>query len=219
MLMKKSLLFTVATIGILALLFISFTQAGEKKWNQLMALNLKKSNNATIERKVPIKEALQYVKRNKMDTTLAIFIHYQQHSGKKRGYIIDLKNKKITDSFLVAHGCGDKNWSMDESKDAPKFSNAFDSHCSSLGKYKIGARAYSQWGINVKYFLYGLESTNSNAYKRTIVLHGWESIPDAEPYPEGVPEGWGCPAVSNATMTQLDALLSKAKGSVLLWAY
>jgi hypothetical protein len=176
-------------------------------------------SNTNVKRQLPITEALRYVLKNKMDTTLAIFIHYQQHSGKKRGYIIDLKHKTVKDSFLVAHGCGDNYWSMDQSKDTPKYSNAFDSHCSSLGKYKIGGRAYSEWGIHVKYFLYGLEFSNSNAYKRTIVLHGWESIPDAEPYPAGVPEGWGCPAVSNATMTQLDGLLSKTKRPVLLWAY
>lgn len=213
--------FSVAILifSLTAFLFLSLTKTGRKKWLSTIQVISKTNNQQEIKRKLPIAEALRFIKKNKMDTTLAIFIHYQQHSGKKRGYIIDLKNKKVNDSFLVAHGCGDHSWSMDESKDAPKFSNAFDSHCSSLGKYKIGARAYSDWGIHVKYFLYGLEASNSNAYKRTIVLHGWESIPNTEPYPAGVPEGWGCPAVSNATMTQLDALLSKTKKPVLLWAY
>ncbi len=182
------------------------------------ALNTQNTHDPIVLRCIPIKDALVFVKKNKMDTTLAIFINYKLHSGKKRGYIIDLKCKIITDSFLVSHGCGNNNWGSDESKDNPSFSNDFESHCSSLGKYKIGERAYSQWGINVKYVLYGLEASNKNALQRTIVLHGWESIPDIETYPAGVPEGWGCPAVSNATMIKLDALLNK-KNAVLLWAY
>ena len=217
--MKKLLILLMLSLIFCLNLFISNVKGNADKRAILKLMSDRVISQQNAYKPVPIKEAKSYVKKNKMDTTLAIFINYHQHSGIKRGYIIDLQHKKVKDSFLVAHGCGDNYWSMDQSKDAPKFSNEFDSHCSSLGKYKIGARAYSQWGINVKYFLYGLESTNSNAYKRTIVLHGWESIPEVEPYPAGVPEGWGCPAVSNATMTQLDALLSKAKGSVLLWAY
>ncbi|MDI1233989.1 MAG: murein L,D-transpeptidase catalytic domain family protein [bacterium] len=198
---------------------ISIANTGQKKRIQQKLITENSVPHSTNKQKVPITEAFQFVKQHKMDTTIAILIDYKQHSGKKRGFIIDLKLKLIRDSFLVAHGCGDNNWSMDQSKDAPKFSNAFDSHCSSLGKYKIGARAYSDWGIHVKYLLYGLETSNSNAYKRTIVLHGWESIPDIEPYPNGVPEGWGCPAVSNETMAKLDAFLSDTKRPVLLWAY
>jgi hypothetical protein len=217
--MKKLLILLMLALVFCLNLFISNVKGNAHKKAILNLIGNKVFANQSAYKPLPIKEAKSYVRKNKMDTSLAIFINYHQHSGIKRGYIIDLKHKIVKDSFLVAHGCGDNYWSMDQSKETPKFSNAFDSHCSSLGKYKIGGRAYSEWGIHVKYYLYGLESTNNNAYKRTIVLHGWESIPYAEPYPAGVPEGWGCPAVSNATMTQLDGLLSKAKGSVLLWAY
>ena len=40
-----------------------------------------------------------------------------------------------------------------------------------------------------------------------IVLHGWNSVQDKETYPNGSPEGYGCPAVSNNTMRYLDELL------------
>lgn len=161
----------------------------------------------------------KYCKKEKFDTTLAIFINYKKHSGTKRGYVIDLRNKLAKDSFIVSHGCGVNVWGSDGSKDSPEFSNEFESHCSSLGKYKIQGRAYSQWGINVKYVMYGLDKTNSNAYKRTIVLHGWESVSSQEVYPSGTPEGWGCPAVSNSTMTYLDSLLSPIGKPMLLWAF
>lgn len=165
-----------------------------------------------------INEAVTFVNKKKMNKEMAILINYHLHSGLKRGYIIDLKSKKATDSFMVSHGCGSSAWGQDFSKNSPQFSNEPESHCSSLGKYKIGERGYSNWGINVKYLMHGLEKTNSNALKRTIVLHGWDDVPENEVHPGGTIEGWGCPAVSNACMTKLDSLLKKQK-NVLLWTY
>ena len=97
------------------------------------------------------------------------------------------------------------------------YSNQVDSHCSAKGKYKIGNRDYSSWGIKVKYWLEGLEESNSNAQKRLIVLHSWEAVSDSEIYPHYSPLSWGCPAVSNAFMELLDPLLQQSKKPVLLW--
>jgi hypothetical protein len=166
-----------------------------------------------------IHAALLYARQNKMDTSLALLIDYSCHSGKKRAFLVDLQKRVITDSFMVSHGCGNMPWAYDFSKNKPQFSNEFESHCSSLGKYKIGQRAYSSWGINVKYVLHGMESTNSNALKRLIVMHGWGDVPDQEVYPSGTPEGWGCPAFSNAGMQTIDTVLQKIKKPVLLWAF
>ena len=99
------------------------------------------------------------------------------------------------------------------------FSNIDGSHCSSLGKYKIGNRAWSDWGINVKYVLHGLENTNSNAQARYIVFHSWEKVSDTEIYPDGTPEGWGCPTISNKNMKIVDAMLKKSNKPVLMWIY
>jgi len=134
-------------------------------------------------------------------------------------YIWDLTKQNASDSALVSHGCGSGNWGVDDSADDPVFSNVAESHCSSLGKYRIGKRGKSQWGIGVNYLLHGLDSTNSNALSRDIVLHGWSSMPDDVTYPGGAPEGWGCPAVSNQMMYQLDTLLMEAKKPVLMWMF
>jgi hypothetical protein len=98
-----------------------------------------------------------------------------------------------------------------------KFSNTDNSHCTSAGKYKIGKRDYSTWGINVKYWLHGLEQTNSNAEKRIVVLHSWADVPDREIFPGYAPLSWGCPAVSDNFMRKLDTKLQKTKKPVLLW--
>lgn len=164
-------------------------------------------------------EALKFCKSRKFNTDLCILIDMSLHSGVKRFFIWDFRKDTITNSFLVSHGCCDKVWSRDYSKDAPVFSNKDGSHCSSLGKYKIGERAYSNWGIKIKYVLHGLEITNSNAQARIVVLHSWPMVPDTEIYPAGTPEGWGCPSVSNNSMWIIDGKLKSAKKPVLMWIY
>ncbi len=141
--------------------------------------------------------AFEYCKKNKMDTNFCLLQDLKIHSGKYRFFVWDFKKNEIVDSAMVSHGCGVNPWSKTDSKECPEFSNDNGSQCSSLGKYKIGKRAYSQWGIHVNYTLYGLENTNSNALLRIVVLHSWDNVPEKEVYPEGTPEGHGCPAVSN----------------------
>lgn len=166
-----------------------------------------------------VQEAQQFCINNQLDTNYCVFVDMSIHSGKKRMFVYSFENDSIIGSALTSHGCGLNPWSSDQSKDNPSFSNEAESHLSSLGKYKIGKRGWSNWGININYKLHGLEDTNSNAFKRLIVLHGWNSIPDVEVFPTGVPEGYGCPAVSNNTMRVLDSLLQGKKKDVLLWIY
>lgn len=164
-------------------------------------------------------QARIFCRDNHYDTLNCILVDMSVHSGNKRFVVWDFKKDTLLLAGLVSHGCGTAPWGKDHSKEDPVFSNTNDSHCSSLGKYKIGARGYSQWGIKVNYLLHGLENSNNNALKREIVLHSWEDIPDAELYPQGTPEGWGCPAVSNAMLKKVDVLLRNKSRPVLLWIY
>ncbi len=164
-------------------------------------------------------EALEFCKKNNLNTEYCFLIDMSIHSGKNRLFVYNFKNNSITHKGLCSHGCCDQPWGTDATKTNPTFSNTNNSHCSSLGKYKIGKRGYSNWGINVNYKLHGLEKSNSNAYSRIIVLHSWKMVPKKEIFPSGTPEGWGCPAVSNNLMKQLDKLLKKSKTPTLLWIY
>lgn len=164
-------------------------------------------------------EALQFSKDNKMNTDFCVLIDMSLHSGVKRFFIWNFKDQKTESSYLVGHGCGDAAWSSDETKDRPEFSNVDGSHLSSLGKYRIGERGYSSWGINVKYLMHGLEESNSNALKRIIVFHSWELMSDNEVFPNGSPEGWGCPTVSNNAMKIIDKKLQSSKNPVLMWIF
>jgi hypothetical protein len=165
------------------------------------------------------KMALEYCAIKNMNTEFCILVDMSIHSGKYRFYIYDFKKNTISYSCLVGHGCGINPWSKDISKENPTFSNLENSHCSSLGKYKIGIRAYSDWGIHVKYLMHGLEQTNSNALKRFIVFHSWEAVSDTEIYPSGTPEGWGCPTISNSSFQYIDPMLKSSKKPVLMWVY
>jgi hypothetical protein len=164
-------------------------------------------------------QAKTYCISNKMNTDLCLLADMNVHSGKQRFVIWDFRKDTIAAAGLVSHGCSTNPWGKDYSKDKPIFTNEKDSHCSSLGKYKVGERGYSQWGIHVKYLMHGLDTTNNNALSREIVLHSWDAISDEEVYPSGTPEGWGCPAVSNNFMTTLDGILRDRKKPVLLWIF
>lgn len=164
-------------------------------------------------------EAVAFCLNKKMNTDYCLLLHMGRHSGYHRFFIWDLKAQQVIDSALVSHGCGENSWGQDHSADNPTFSNTHDSHLSSLGKYSIGKRGYSQWGIHVNYLMHGLEKTNNNALSRAIVLHSWSMIPDTTLYPKGAPEGWGCPAVSDKFMTSLDQRLQQTQKPVLMWMF
>jgi hypothetical protein len=169
--------------------------------------------------KLKAKEAFVFCKKNNFNIEECILIDMSIHSGLNRFIVWDFKGDSIFYKCLVGHGCGENSWSKDESKENPIFSNKENSHCTSLGKYKLGERGYSDWGIHVKYLMHGLEKTNNNALKRTIVFHSWDAVSESEIYPNGTAEGWGCPTISNKSMQFLDPIFLKSKKSILLWIY
>jgi L,D-transpeptidase catalytic domain len=164
-------------------------------------------------------QALAFCRKHDYNIRYCILIDMGLPSGVKRFVVWDFHKNDTLLTGLISHGCGINPWSGVWSKDKPSFSNVANSHCTSLGKYRVDVRATSAWGIHVKYFLNGLDTSNSNALKRDVVLHSWEAVPDKEVYPNGTPEDWGCPAISNKTMKIVDALLRQQKKHLLLWIY
>ncbi len=199
-------------------LIIAVSWFGYAKYNRYIAKNNKPiTDTKALDRKA--NEALDFCTKNNFNKDYCILIDMSVHSGLNRFFLYDFKKHKATMTMLVGHGCGNHPWSFDWSKDNPGFSNVDGSHLSSLGKYKIGKRAWSDWGINVKYVLHGLDTTNSNAEKRFIVFHSWEKVAEKEIYPDGTAEGWGCPTISNNNMKIIDPMLQQSKKPVLMWIY
>ena len=151
-----------------------------------------------------------------MNTEFCFLVDFSKHSGKNRFYVYSFKEKRILYSGLVCHGIG-----KNSTPQKPIYSNEIGSNCSSLGKYKIGKRAYSNWGINIHYKMHGLEKTNSNAFKRNVVLHSYDYVSETEIYPSHLTMGWslGCPVVSNNLMKNIDTLLKKTKKPTLIWIF
>lgn len=124
----------------------------------------------------------------KNDSVITI-IDFDQPSYNKRMYVLDIKNERILFNTWVAHG---KN---SGAAMAQSFSNTPESNKSSLGFYitentYIGSKGYS---LKLK----GLESTNSNALERAIVLHGAPYVSQSTIKAMGfIGRSHGCPAVS-----------------------
>ncbi len=161
-------------------------------------------------------EAKAYCQKYKMNTNFCFLMDVSVHSGKNRFYIYNFETNSISHSGLVCHGVG-----KNSTEQKPVYSNIVGSNCTSLGKYKIGQRAYSNWGINIHYKMHGLENSNSNAFKRHIVLHSYDYVTDKEIYPLHLTMGWsqGCPVVANGLMKQIDKLLKKSTMPTLIWIF
>lgn len=162
-------------------------------------------------------QALALCESNGFNTDYYFLIDMQIHSGKNRFFIYDFKQHQITHKNLVTHGSCDVLENNNDKWEKAKFSNANNSHCTAKGRYKIGKRDYSSWGIKVKYWLHGLEASNSNAEKRVVVLHSWSAVANEEVFPNFSPLSWGCPAVSDDFMRILDIKLQASSKPVLLW--
>jgi hypothetical protein len=154
------------------------------------------------------KEILHFAKQKNYSSKYAFLIDMKLPCGSKRFFVYDLKNDSVILSGLVTHGSGIDN------TDSIIFSNKISSNCSSLGKYKIGASYTGKFGLAYK--LYGLDSSNSNAYKRFVVLHSHACVPENEVQPQIICESWGCPTVAPSFLAQLQPYIDKAEKSILL---
>lgn len=182
---------------------------------KLLLLFLNMWASLTIIKSEKLQEAYIFCKKNQLDTAICIMVDMSIPSGKNRLFVYDFRQKKVIISGLCAHGVGGGSTAT-----KPVFSNEVGSNCTSLGKYKVNNRSYSNWGINIHYKMYGLEKTNSNAFKRIIVLHSYTPVPNYEIYPQTLfGQSAGCPVISDDTMSKIDKLLIRKRKAVLLWIY
>ena len=157
-------------------------------------------------------EINNYATRNGYSTKYCFLIDMSLESGRNRFFVYDLEKRSVVYSGLVAHGCCNERFISQ-----PIFSNTSGSGCSSLGKYKIGPLYRGQWGKS--YRLYGLDKSNSNAYRRAVVIHGHGSVEDKEIYPRVLINSFGCPMVSYRFLDKLSSIIEHSKKPILLWIY
>jgi len=137
------------------------------------------------------------------------FIDMKIPSERFRFFVLDVPNKKIVNKGLVAQGINTR-----PGVDGKLiFSNEINSYCSALGKYSVGEKYFGQYGTAFK--LYGLDSSNSNAYQRNIVIHAYKAIPDAA-QKRKICYSQGCPMVSPAFFNKLQEIIDASKKPILL---
>ncbi len=141
-----------------------------------------------------------------------VFADLGLHSGKYRCFVIDLTEGRMLEKGLVTHGSGRNGLATGERL----YSNQPNSYLSSLGRYRIAGSYFGQFGLAYK--LLGLDSSNSNAYKRFIVLHGHECVSDIE-MEDLICQSWGCPTVSPSFLKTLQRVIENRPLPVLLWVY
>lgn len=205
--------------ALILFLFLSCTSGGDKALSVSGPEEPTRRQADLVKLRNKAREARQFCKENGYQEDFCLLADMSLHSGVNRFFLWDLKGDTAIESCLVGHGCCDRPWGKTTTAAKAGLSNKEGSHCSSPGKYRVGERGFSNWGIHIKYLLHGLEATNSNALERTIVLHSWEVVSETECYPAGTPEGWGCPTLSDSDMRKVDKQLKTATKPVLFWMF
>lgn len=103
---------------------------------------------------------LDYAAQHDIENGILIGVDFSKKSCENRLYVYDMDTKEMLYACKVLNGRGGNN----------RFSNEVGSNCSSLGLYRLCFTDILSNGYPC-IRLRGLESTNSNAAKRGIVIH------------------------------------------------
>ncbi len=206
--MKRWAFIVLILLSIICLTYFYYTKTKPLQ-SPITNKVVKKENQQIIQAK--ILQAKKYITQNNLSNQYCFLINMQLPSNKNRMYVVNLKNDSIVAKGLVAHGSCNTTFLKNA-----QFSNTPDCGCSSLGKYKVGYKYKGQFGEAFK--LYGLDSSNSNAFKRYIVLHSYECVPTAEQdYP--ICNSLGCPMVAPLFLQTLQQYIQISNKPILLWIF
>jgi L,D-transpeptidase-like protein len=205
-------------IPILFIIFIAVVIAAHYYYNgfsdSATANNTAKHISASEISKLNEKALLlkAFACQKKCDQKIIFLLDMSLPSGKNRFFVYDTEKDSVIIAGLVAHGHGNNEFSY-----YPIFSNKSASSCTALGKYKIGGKYKGNFGIAYK--LYGLDSSNNNAFARNIVLHSHDCVPLGETFPYPICNSSGCAMVSPEFLKEIEPLLDTRKKPVLLWIF
>lgn len=131
---------------------------------------------------------------------------FAQPSAQPRFYLIDMANG-MTTTLLVAHGSGSD---PTHTGFVQRFSNTQGSNASSEGAFLTADYYTGKHGRSQR--LIGLDSTNSNALSRALVVHAaWYANPDMLRTHGQLGRSQGCFAVSEGDLQQVFARLGEGR--------
>ena len=208
---------TLLIFFVCILLFAWFTSSGiwkRVKANTSIHFGKKETviTNLVVEKlKKKSAEAVDYIKKNGYNQNICFLIDMSMPSGDKRFFVYDIVKDSIQKNGLVTHGRCNQMW-----LEGRKYSNVPGCGCTSLGKYKVGYHYNGTFGLDYK--LYGLDKTNSNAFKRFVVLHSHECVPENAVTDE-ICQSDGCPTVSPNFLQELKPIINNSSKPILLWVF
>lgn len=208
------------------LLAVSYSRAAESVFDKRVpsGKGSRRLYDALLDSRVnpdALKSALKYYDRYRShfsNQRYLTLIDYSKNSAQDRFFVFDLQTGKW-ERHLVAHGKGSG------TARATKFSNKVGSGATSLGYYRTGGTYSGKHGLSLK--LQGLSDSNSNAFRRAIVVHAAgrirvrnrkvpyvsEAIVDAQGM---LGRSLGCPALEPDVNARL---IPKIKGGSLMYAF
>jgi hypothetical protein len=181
----------------------------------MLAACAQRQAHAQDDAEALVKTAMAYLLAQPSEHPYGAVLDFSRHSAQARFHVVERAGAQIVQSFPVAHGIG----SAGEEDDAyaEVFSNVEGSEASSLGLYRTGDTYLSeQAGHGLSMRLHGLSPSNSNAYKRLIVVHAhWYMEPRnvRERGSAGLSEG--CMVFS---YKDRDTVVDLLKGGALIFA-
>jgi hypothetical protein len=210
--MKKILLIIVILVTSFLVVSAAWYFTRFKPASSRNAIKPKKDTASVKKWVIKAAAAKLFTQQNNYNGGVCFFVDMKIESGSNRFFVYNLKTDSIINSGLVTHGRCNKNWLSGR-----QYGNVVGCGCTSLGKYKIGAPYFGRFGLAYK--LHGLDSSNSNAYKRYVVLHSHECVPAQEVSPYPICQSDGCPTVSPDFLKELQDIIEKSKQPVLLWIF
>lgn len=145
-----------------------------------------------------------YCVKHGYNTDYAILVDMGRLSIQKRLYVYDFNKDKVVMRSLAGHGSGGNSTFL-----KADFSNVPNSHCSSLGHYRIGKQRHMYNHKEVPAIeLHGLDATNSNALNRGILIH-----------PSVGPLSHGCVTLPIVRYLQVSKLIESHPRNVIMWVY
>ncbi len=143
------------------------------------------------------------------NTRYLTIIDMSLSANEDRFFLIDLNKNKIIRKSKVAHGRNSGG------KYAKSFSNRSGSYQTSLGFYKTAEVYTGKHGKSLR--LDGLESSNSNARKRAIVIHSADYVSNNFISRNGrLGRSLGCPALPKEGFS---GIIDKIKDGSILFIY
>lgn len=211
--MKLSRLVILLVIIIVFASWFSHTSAWKRAKTFLPKRSvIYKDRNATLlTLKQKAQAAKKYTAQKGFNADRCFLIDMGLPSGENRFFIYDLKKDTIIASAPVAHGNCFEYW-----LEGRRYSNVVGSGCTSLGKYKVGSHYTGKFGYSYK--LHGLDSTNNNAFERTVVLHSHSCVPESA-VSDDICQSNGCPTVGPLFLEKLKLIINNSRKPLLLWIY